>query len=70
MKKGILIKRRSDGKKLEIKLVDIHSNESISELHQIYELLDVSLIDVRFHLFSLLLQTIDDNHLTMKKYYM
>ncbi|MBI9008473.1 MAG: hypothetical protein JEZ05_00450 [Tenericutes bacterium] len=46
MKKGILIKRKSDGKKLEIKLVDLHSDKSVSELHQIYKLLEVSLIDV------------------------
>jgi hypothetical protein len=46
MKKGILIKRKLDGLRLEIKLVDLDSDKNVSELNQIYKLLEVDLIDV------------------------
>jgi len=49
MKKGILIKRKLDGLRLEIKLVDLDSDKSVSELNQIYKLLEVDLIDVVEH---------------------
>jgi hypothetical protein len=44
MKKGLLIKRIEDNKSIEMNLVEIDGNKS--ELHQIYDHLGVSLIDI------------------------
>lgn len=46
MKKGILIKRKEDGLQLDISLVDINAATTREELDQVYDLLDVSLIDI------------------------
>jgi len=46
MKKGILVKRMSDGLKLEIKIVEINSSGTMGELDQIYQLMEVDLIDI------------------------
>ncbi len=44
MKRGILIKRKEDGLQLEMNLVEIAPDKS--ELQQMYDLLNVNLIDV------------------------
>lgn len=44
MKKGLLIKRKADGKSVDVNLVEIDGSKS--ELHQIYDHLGVDLIDV------------------------
>jgi hypothetical protein len=46
MKKGLLIKRINEEKEVEVKVVDINSSNSKTELHAIYDLLGVRLIDV------------------------
>lgn len=46
MKQGILIKRVEGKNELDISIVEIDSNSTKEELNQIYELLDVDLIDV------------------------
>ena len=49
MKKGILIKRKEDGKQLSIEMVEINAEDTRSNLQQIYDLLEVDLIDVVVH---------------------